>query len=54
MTRLEWFKNEVDYSQMLSHQSYRDCDRMVVNRHGDIIEYQVEGDERKGFELYVR
>ena len=54
MTRLEWFKENVDYSKMLEHHSYRDCDIMVVNRFGDIIEYYVEGTNESNYKMSVR
>lgn len=52
MTRLDYLKDQLDYSQMLRHVRLREFDEFVINRHGDIITCRVYGNNKNNYELY--
>lgn len=52
MTRLDYLKDQLDYSQMLRHVRLREFDEFVINRHGDIITCRVYGNNKNSYELY--
>ena len=54
MTRLQYFVDNVDYTDVLRKVETRDFLEVVVDRYGDIITYRVYGDKESGFTLGVR
>lgn len=54
MTRLDYLKEQMDYSKMLQHVRLREFDEFVINRHGDIITCRVYGNNKNNYELTCR
>lgn len=54
MTRLDYLKDQMDYSKMLQHVKLRDFDEFVINRYGDVITCRVYGNSKDNYKLYCR
>ena len=54
MTRLEFFKNSVGYSELIRHTKLWDFDEFVVNRWGDIRVFRVYGKNIESYEITER
>ena len=54
MTRLQYFLDNVDFTDILRKVETREFLELVVDRYGDVITYRVYGDKTNGFTLGVK
>lgn len=51
MTRLDFLKKNIDYSELIRHYEYRDCDEFIVDRYGDICVFRVYGNSENNYKI---
>lgn len=54
MTRLDFLKDNVGYSELMRHTKLWDFDEFVVNRWGDVCVYRVYGNNKDNYEITER